>query len=98
MKTDYRQGNYVFSGHEYSCQPMLGMGAMTEYLCSNTQVARQWKERTTSILNDSAAVSTGAAVAAGVLGAIIGRPVLGALMGGAIGYFLHETQMSVYRE
>jgi integral membrane sensor domain MASE1 len=98
MRTDYRQGNYVFSGHRYASQPLLGVGAVTEYLCSDTQVARLWRDRNKSILRDSTAVSTGAAVAAGVLGAIIGRPLLGALMGGAIGYFLHETQMSVYRE
>jgi hypothetical protein len=98
VRTDYRQGNYVFSGHRYAHQPLLGVGAVTEYLCSDTQVARQWRERSKSIIRDSTAVSTGAAVAAGVLGAIVGRPVFGALIGGAIGYFLHETQMSVYRE
>lgn len=98
MRTDYRDGNYVFSGHRYATQPLLGVGAVTEYLCSETQVARQWRERSRSILRDSVAVSAGAAVAAGVLGALVKRPLVGALMGGAIGYFLHATQMSVYQE
>jgi len=98
MRTDYRQGNYVFSGHRYASQPLLGVGAVTEYLCSDTQVARLWRDRSKSMLRDSTAVSVGAAVAAGVLGGLVKRPLLGAVMGGTIGFFLHATQMSVYRE
>lgn len=89
LRLDRNQGNYVFPGRRYASQPLLGVGTVSEYLCSDTQVAKQWKERTDGILRDSALVATSGAVVAGVLGAVLGRPVLGAVVGGVVGYLLH---------
>lgn len=74
-----------------------GMGDVSEYLCSDTNVARAWEARVQDILRDSLIVSVGAGAAAGLIAALLGRPIVGALAGMAVTGAVAYTQLSVYQ-
>ena len=101
-RLDRNQGNYSFPGHRYASQPLLGLGTepglVQEYLCSDTQVAQACKARSEESMRTSTYVAAGAAVVAGLIGALLKRPLLGAVAGGVVGGLLHMTWSKGYRE
>lgn len=97
-RLDRNQGNYYFPGHRYAQQPLLGVGTMTEYLCSDTQVAQECAAKRDDTMKTSMLVAAGASVVAGLVGALLKRPILGAVAGGVAGGLLHMTWAMGYRE
>lgn len=97
-RLDRNQGNYYFPGHKYAQQPLLGLGSVTEYLCSGTQAAKECAARRDDTMRTSMIVAAGASVVAGLVGALLKRPILGAVAGGVAGGLLHMTWALGYRE
>lgn len=92
------QGNYSFPGHRYASQPLLGLGTIQEYMCSDTQAARECAARRNDTMRTSMLVAAGASMVAGLVGALLKRPILGAVAGGVAGGLLHMTWALGYRE
>lgn len=97
-RLDRNQGNYSFPGHSYAQQPLLGVGTVTEYLCSDTQVAKECAAKRDDTMRTSMLVAAGASIVAGLVGALLKRPILGAVAGGVAGGLLHMTWAMGYRE
>lgn len=99
-RLDRNHGNYYFAGHRYAQQPLLGLGesSMTDYLCSETQAAKECAARRSDEMKTSMIMAAGASLVAGLIGALIKRPILGAVAGGVAGGLLHMTWAMGYRE
>jgi hypothetical protein len=98
QRLDRNQGNYSFPGHRYASQPLLGLGTVTEYLCSDTAVAKECAAKRDDTMRTSMLVAAGSAMVAGLVGALLKRPILGAVAGGVAGGLLHMTWALGYRE
>lgn len=97
-RLDRNQGNYVFEGHRYASQPLLGVGTIQEYVCSDTQAAVECAVRRDTTMRTSMFVAAGASIVAGLIGSLVQRPALGALAGGLAGGLLHMTWATAYRD
>lgn len=98
MRLDRNQGNYSFPGRRYRSQPLLGLGTIQEYVCSDTQAAQECKARRDETMQTSMIVAAGVSVAAGLIGSLFQKPAAGALAGGLAGGLLYTVWSKMYRE
>lgn len=69
---------------------LYGMGdILTDMACSETEIARIWRERTNGALSAGAQAAIAGAAAAGLIGAIVKRPLIAAAAGAAVGWTSH---------
>lgn len=77
---------------------MYGLGdILTDMACSETQLARSWRERNNATLSAGTQAVIVSAAAAGLLGAMVKKPALGALVGAAIGWAGYAVWTAPYQ-